>query len=223
MGAGYSGLRQIATLRPTYLKLDRSLIAGIDTDTERGALVAAMLGYARQTGGHLVAEGVETEAELETLLALGVELVQGYYLARPGWPWPEVRQLGPGCRTARARPTRSAAGPAASGRSLPRVVPRRSPERGMEMRQVSPFGLLRGAAAAAWLAIVLACAAAAPAVRGDARRRLPAVRVATVPAALSRQPADQARRGQRHRPARQPARCGDAGQHQGRPGRHRGL
>jgi EAL domain-containing protein (putative c-di-GMP-specific phosphodiesterase class I) len=44
-----------------------------------------------QTGGHLVAEGVETEAELETLPALGVDLVQGYYLARPGWPWPEVR------------------------------------------------------------------------------------------------------------------------------------
>jgi diguanylate cyclase (GGDEF)-like protein len=95
MGAGYSGLRQIATLRPTYLKLDRSLIAGIDTDTERGALVAAMLGYAQQTGGHLVAEGVETAAELDTLLALGVGLVQGFYLARPGWPWPEVRPLGP--------------------------------------------------------------------------------------------------------------------------------
>jgi diguanylate cyclase (GGDEF)-like protein len=91
MGAGYSGLRQITTVRPTYLKLDRSLISGIDSDPDRGALVSAMLGYARQTGGHLVAEGVETEAELETLLALGVELVQGYYLARPGWPWPEVR------------------------------------------------------------------------------------------------------------------------------------
>ena len=67
MGAGYSGLRQITTLRPSYLKLDRSLISGIDSDPDRGALVAAMLGYARQTGGHLVAEGVETEAELETL------------------------------------------------------------------------------------------------------------------------------------------------------------
>ena len=92
MGAGYSGLRQITTIRPSYLKLDRSLISGIDTDPDRGALVSAMLGYARQTGGHLVAEGVETEAELTALLALGVSLVQGFYLARPGWPWPEVRQ-----------------------------------------------------------------------------------------------------------------------------------
>lgn len=49
-----------------------------------------MLGYARQTGGHLVAEGVETEAELETLAQLGVQLVQGFYLGRPGWPWPEA-------------------------------------------------------------------------------------------------------------------------------------
>jgi len=94
MGAGYSGLRQITAVRPTYLKLDRSLISGIDTDPDRGALVSAMLGYARQTKGHLVAEGVETEAELETLRALGVDLVQGYYLARPGWPWPEVRRIG---------------------------------------------------------------------------------------------------------------------------------
>ena len=64
MGAGYSGLRQLTTVRPSYLKLDRSLISGIDTDPDRGALVSAMLGYVRQTGGHLVAEGVETEAEL---------------------------------------------------------------------------------------------------------------------------------------------------------------
>jgi diguanylate cyclase (GGDEF)-like protein len=93
MGAGYSGLRQITTIRPSYLKLDRSLISGIDEDPDRGALVSAMLGYARQTGGHLVAEGVETEAELETLLSLGVQLVQGFYLARPGWPWPEIRSM----------------------------------------------------------------------------------------------------------------------------------
>ena len=91
MGAGYSGLRQVTTVRPTYLKLDRSLISGIDADHDRGALVTALLGYAHQTGGHLVAEGVETAAELETLRALGVELVQGFLLGRPGPPWPEGR------------------------------------------------------------------------------------------------------------------------------------
>ena len=95
-------MQPITTLRPSYLKLDRSLISGIDADPDRGALVTAMLGYARQTKGHLVAEGVETEAELETLRVLGVDLVQGYYLARPGWPWPEVRQTAPGVVTTRA-------------------------------------------------------------------------------------------------------------------------
>jgi diguanylate cyclase len=90
MGAGYSGLRQITTVRPTYLKLDRSLISGIDTDPDRGALVSAMLSYVGQTGGHLIAEGVETEAELDTLRQLGVTLIQGYLLGRPAAPWPSV-------------------------------------------------------------------------------------------------------------------------------------
>ena len=88
MGAGYSGLRQIISLRPTYLKLDRRLVQGIDADPERAAMVAAMLGYAQSTGGYLVAEGVETAEELATLVDLGVPLVQGYYLGRPGVPWP---------------------------------------------------------------------------------------------------------------------------------------
>ena len=102
MGAGYSGLRQITTVRPTYLKLDRSLISGIDADPDRGALVSAMLGYVRQTGGHLIAEGVETEAELETLRALGVTLIQGYLLGRPAAPWPTVAVPAP--RDAAAAP-----------------------------------------------------------------------------------------------------------------------
>jgi diguanylate cyclase (GGDEF)-like protein len=112
MGAGYSGLRQITTVRPSYLKLDRSLISGIDGDSDRGALVSAMLGYARQTGGHLVAEGVENEAELETLIALGVDLVQGFYLGRPGAPWPDV--ITPPSRR-RAAASAAHAAPAATG------------------------------------------------------------------------------------------------------------
>ncbi|MFZ1994504.1 MAG: EAL domain-containing protein [Solirubrobacteraceae bacterium] len=94
MGAGYSGLRQITAVRPSYIKLDRSLISGIDSDPDRGALVSAMLGYVRQTGGHLIAEGVETEAELDTLRQLGVTLIQGYLLGRPAPPWPTIADLG---------------------------------------------------------------------------------------------------------------------------------
>ncbi len=89
IGAGYSGLRQMTTLRPSYLKLDRSLIRDIDSDSHRAAPITALLAYARQTGGHLVAEGVETAAELATLTELGVPLVQGFYLGGPDVPWPD--------------------------------------------------------------------------------------------------------------------------------------
>jgi EAL domain-containing protein (putative c-di-GMP-specific phosphodiesterase class I) len=88
MGAGYSGLRQITSVRPSYLKLDRSLVSGIDGDEERAALISALVGYCRQVGSALVAEGVETEAELRTIARLEVPLVQGFYYARPAAPWP---------------------------------------------------------------------------------------------------------------------------------------
>jgi diguanylate cyclase (GGDEF)-like protein len=90
MGAGYSGLRQITTVHPSYLKLDRSLIAGIDEDSDRQALVGALVGYATHVGSLLVAEGIETAAELSALIELGVPLVQGFYLGRPAAPWPRV-------------------------------------------------------------------------------------------------------------------------------------
>jgi len=91
MGAGYSGLGQIMAVHPSYLKLDRSLITGIDSDRERAELVGALSGYAERVQSLLVAEGIETESELQTLIELGVPLVQGFYLGRPGKPWPKLR------------------------------------------------------------------------------------------------------------------------------------
>jgi diguanylate cyclase (GGDEF)-like protein len=90
VGAGYSGLSQLATLRPDYLKLDRVLVRGIEADPGRAALMHALADYARDTGGLLVAEGVETPEELACVRAAGAPLVQGFLLARPGPPWPEV-------------------------------------------------------------------------------------------------------------------------------------
>jgi diguanylate cyclase (GGDEF)-like protein len=90
MGAGYSGLRQITTVQPSYLKLDRSLVSGIDGDDDRAALVSALVGYAEHVGSLLVAEGIESPEELRTLLELGVPLAQGFYLGRPAAPWPVV-------------------------------------------------------------------------------------------------------------------------------------
>lgn len=92
MGAGYSGLRQVTAVRPHYLKVDRSLISGIDMHPERAALVGALAAYASRVGSLLVAEGVETEAELQELRSLGVPLAQGFYLARPDWPWPQPQR-----------------------------------------------------------------------------------------------------------------------------------
>lgn len=88
MGAGYSGLRQLTVVHPQYLKLDRSLVTGIEADGDRAALIAALIGYADRVGSMLVAEGIEEETELHTLLDLGVTLGQGYFFSRPGRPWP---------------------------------------------------------------------------------------------------------------------------------------
>jgi PAS domain S-box-containing protein len=82
-GAGYASLRHIIELRPRYVKLDRGLVTGIKADPIRQALVAGMLHFASSIGVELIAEGVETEAERLTLLALGVELGQGFLFARP--------------------------------------------------------------------------------------------------------------------------------------------
>ncbi len=64
------------------VKLDRSLIAGIDADPARQALVAGMVHFAGRLQFALLAEGVETEAEQTTLLALGVRRAQGYLFGR---------------------------------------------------------------------------------------------------------------------------------------------
>ena len=94
VGAGYSGLSQLAALRPTYLKLDRALVRGIDQDPGRMALMHSLADYARATDGLLVAEGVETPEELAHVRSAGAGLVQGFLMARPGAPWPPVRLAG---------------------------------------------------------------------------------------------------------------------------------
>ena len=88
-----SGLGQLATLRPTYVKLDQQsgLVTGIDREPARVTLMGALADYARGTGGLLVgAEGVETVEELARARAAGAPLVQGYLLARPAPPWPGI-------------------------------------------------------------------------------------------------------------------------------------
>lgn len=82
-GAGYASLRHILELRPDIVKLDIALVRGIDADPARQAMVAGMRHFASETLTHLLAEGVETQAEADTVRRLGVEYVQGYLFGRP--------------------------------------------------------------------------------------------------------------------------------------------
>ena len=82
-GSGYASLRHVIALHPHYLKLDRSWISGLDGDETRQALVAGIVAFCQHTATEMIAEGVETEAELETLRQLDVGLAQGYLLGRP--------------------------------------------------------------------------------------------------------------------------------------------
>ncbi|SMQ66369.1 EAL domain, c-di-GMP-specific phosphodiesterase class I (or its enzymatically inactive variant) [Devosia lucknowensis] len=82
-GAGYSSLRHVLMMRPDMVKLDVSLTRGLDSDPIRHAMAAALTEFSRRTGTIIVAEGVETDAELAALRGLGVSEVQGYLIARP--------------------------------------------------------------------------------------------------------------------------------------------
>jgi len=85
-GAGYASFRHILHLGPDIIKLDMSLTRDIDHDTRRQALAAALAEFARRGGFQLVAEGIETEAELATLRTFGAMLGQGYLFSKPELP-----------------------------------------------------------------------------------------------------------------------------------------
>ena len=84
VGTGYAGLEHIMALRPNFVKTDRSLVRAFDTDEVRAAGVEMLGLLASRIDAWLIAEGLETAAELEAALALGVPLGQGFGLARPG-------------------------------------------------------------------------------------------------------------------------------------------
>ena len=84
VGAGYASLRHVVALTPDLMKIDRALITGIDVDPVRHALVDRLVSFAGEVGVGVIAEGIETEAELEALRAIGVPYAQGFYLGKPG-------------------------------------------------------------------------------------------------------------------------------------------
>lgn len=83
VGMGFSGLNRILETSPHELKLDAAVIREIEGSPAKQALVEAICGFSRRTGLIVVAEGIESAAELATLRSLGVHIGQGYLLGRP--------------------------------------------------------------------------------------------------------------------------------------------
>jgi EAL domain-containing protein (putative c-di-GMP-specific phosphodiesterase class I)/AmiR/NasT family two-component response regulator len=96
-GAGFASLRHVVRLGPDFIKLDIALTRDIATDQAQRALASALIAFADEIGATIIAEGVETQAQLDTLLRIGITLGQGYYLSRPR---PSVSRIAPEPRSA---------------------------------------------------------------------------------------------------------------------------
>lgn len=88
VGTGYSGLWSIAELRPDYLKVDMSLVRGIDTNPVKRSLLETFVTFSENIGCRIIAEGIEQEKELEALMRMGVHMGQGFFLRKPSYPKP---------------------------------------------------------------------------------------------------------------------------------------
>ncbi len=83
LGAGYAGLTSFATLEPDFVKLDRGLVQGIDSEPVKRKLVASIVTVSRELGITVVAEGIETAAERAAVAGLGCDLMQGFFFRHP--------------------------------------------------------------------------------------------------------------------------------------------
>jgi EAL domain-containing protein (putative c-di-GMP-specific phosphodiesterase class I) len=90
MGAGYAGLSSFALLEPEIVKLDMSLIRDVHQNPIKQKVIRSMTTLAKDMGILIIAEGVETVAERDALIALDCDLLQGYLFAKPGRPFPQV-------------------------------------------------------------------------------------------------------------------------------------
>jgi EAL domain-containing protein (putative c-di-GMP-specific phosphodiesterase class I) len=88
LGAGYAGLNSFALLEPELVKLDMSLVRDVEKSPVKQKLIRSMTSVCSDLGIPVVAEGVETDEERDSVIPLGCNLVQGYLFARPGPPFP---------------------------------------------------------------------------------------------------------------------------------------
>jgi len=84
-GAGHAGLGLLVDFQPDLIKIDMRLLRGIDTSRARQAVIAGIIGIARELDIIVLAEGIETEAEFIVLKAAGIRLFQGYWFAKPAF------------------------------------------------------------------------------------------------------------------------------------------
>jgi len=92
-GSGFASLSLVLEVGPEIIKLDRRLTAGVDLDPIRRALASSLVTFGNDTAADVVAEGIETEDELQTLAELGIAFGQGFYLARPSGIEDVLRRL----------------------------------------------------------------------------------------------------------------------------------
>ena len=83
VGSGYSGINRIFDLNPQFIKIDMEMIRDIDKDEMKRSFVSALSQFAKDSGISLIAEGIETSAQLETVISLKIDYAQGFYLAKP--------------------------------------------------------------------------------------------------------------------------------------------
>lgn len=84
-GAGHAGLSLLAQFQPDIVKLDMALVRGLDASLPRRIIVQGVASMCEALGISLIAEGIETEAELSALRAIGIRYLQGFLLARPAF------------------------------------------------------------------------------------------------------------------------------------------
>jgi EAL domain-containing protein (putative c-di-GMP-specific phosphodiesterase class I) len=90
LGAGYAGLSSFVAVEPEFVKLDMSLVRDVHRSAIRQRVIGSLTSLCMELGLHVIAEGIETREERDAVCELSCDLLQGYYFAKPGRPFPPI-------------------------------------------------------------------------------------------------------------------------------------